>query len=79
MNKRNNDLIKINEILENDRCADLGDNKFINLFSMDLEKVIKEYFSYDNHPIIKVEKLNSNTNLYITIENVSCKHFKSFN
>ena len=41
MNKRNKDLIKINEILENDRCADLGDNKFINLFSMDLEKVIK--------------------------------------
>ncbi|MBE7061996.1 MAG: hypothetical protein E7382_05620 [Clostridiales bacterium] len=73
MKKNKKELIRIQSLLESDRlCA--GDN-FLELLTVDLTKLLKEYFDFPDVPRINIEKKGSFYELNISLLSTRIRSF----
>ncbi len=75
MNRAGNDIQRINNVIKKDNEI-LGE-KFIQLISLDVSKVVGEYFYLNKKPMINIEKNGKEiiVNISFVAENV--KQFKN--
>ena len=74
MNKSSKDLKRINGVLQGDRGN--VDDKFIELFTVDVTKVIKDYFNLIKKPLLLIDKKSGEliVNLSFSVDGI--KMFK---
>ncbi len=73
MKKDKKELVRVQSIIENDRLS-TGDN-FEELITIDLHKVLFEYFDYRGLPSIKILKSGNKLNIEINLVADSIKPF----
>ena len=52
--KNKNQIVRLKSIIDNDRME--YNDEFLNLLNIDLEKLLKEYFSYNDKTEIRILK-----------------------
>ena len=72
MSKTSSDIERINNLIKGDN--DLLDEKFMQLISIDVTRVVGEYFYLNKKPIINIEKNVKGfvINISFLAENVKC-------
>lgn len=73
MKKRKSELIKIQNIIENNRIN--LENNFLDLMISDVSKLLKDYFVFNKSPDIQINKTGGE--LFISI-NLTAVRVKSF-
>ncbi len=74
MKKRARELIRLQNIIENDRLS-IGKG-FEDLFLNDLSKLLNDYFEIKQKPILSVEKIGGAFNVTVCFESSSIKSVK---
>ncbi len=73
MKKNKNELVRVKNILGNDRF-NVGES-FYELLLGDVDKLLKEYFDYKSLPKVYIEKKNGNLHVNIYVEALCAKYF----
>ncbi len=73
MKKEKKELVRVQSIIESDRLS-AGDN-FEELITIDLHKVLTDYFDYRGTPSIKISKSGNKLNVDISLVAESIKPF----
>lgn len=71
--KKKNQIARLKNIIQNDRLD--YDDGFLNIFNIDLERLLKEYFSYSEEPITKISKDNNRFKVEISFSANGLKQF----
>ena len=77
MKKQEKELIRVNNMLNNDR-VNIGDN-FQNLLLIDLIKVLKEYFDMKENPSLVMQKESDFLKVSVNFNASTLKNFKTIN
>ena len=73
MRKTNNELVRIQSLIENDRLS-AGEN-FEELIIRDLHKILIDYFEYKGFPEMKITKKNHSLDVEIYLNAQAIKNF----
>ena len=73
MRNNNNDLIRIQSLIENDRLS--ASKNFEELIVSDLHKILTDYFEYRGVPQIKITKNNHSVDVEIYLTAQAFKNF----
>jgi len=73
--KRKNQLQRVESIIKNDRLSTRED--FKNLFILDLDKLLKDYFDYKNLPNFEIVKMGDRLMVNISVCASAIKPFLS--
>ena len=77
MKKQEKEIVRVNNILNNDR-VNIGDN-FQNLLMIDLIKVLKEYFDMKENPSLVMQKESDLLKVSVNFNANTLKNFKTIN
>lgn len=75
MIKRKKDIERINDIIKSE--SDSVDKKFLELFSIDINKVVGEYFNVSKNPLININKEAGEVVVSVSFSVDSIKLFKN--
>ncbi|MBE5738016.1 MAG: hypothetical protein E7348_06425 [Clostridiales bacterium] len=73
MKEKNNQLLRFQTMLENDRVVTT--NNFVQLVCLDVEKVLKEYFDFRVSPQLILQKVGSEYEVKIALRAKRIKNF----
>ena len=73
MKEKNNQLLRFQTMLENDRVVTA--NNFVQLVCLDVEKVLKEYFDFRVSPQLILQKVGSEYEVKIALRAKRIKNF----
>ena len=73
MKKENNDVVRLQNLIENDRLKFGG--SFEELLVVDLDKLLKEYFDYKVSPMVAITKTSNSYKINISINATRIKSF----
>ena len=75
MIKRSKDIERINDIIQSE--TDSVDKKFLELFSLDINKVVRDYFNIKKNPLININKQSGELVINVSFLVDSIKLFKN--
>lgn len=74
MKSGNNSIMRVETLINNDRMR--SNNDFCDLLTMDLNRVLSDYFDHKEYPVVGISKNGSSYSVTVTLNADGIKAFK---